>query len=149
MAQARTTKKSKYRSALEDKVVPAALERGAEYEPIRLTYVGAPRHYKPDLVLPNGIVIEIKGWFTPADRAKTERILKTYPGLELRFVLERPETRLNGKSKTTCAMWCDARNIKWARGTIPQYWYREPMFARSLEHIAGAPRVQHTEKVGA
>ena len=134
-------KKSKYRSALEDKIVPGALARGAEYEPITLPYT-AEHRYKPDLVLDNAIVIEIKGWFTPEDRAKTLRVLKTYPGLELRFVLQRPEAALNGKSKTTNAMWLDAHGIKWAKGTIPDSWYHEPTFLDSLMHVMSAPRVK-------
>lgn len=140
MARVRN-KKSKYRSALEDKIVPGALAKGAAYEPITLPYT-AEHRYKPDLVLPNGIVIEIKGWFTPEDRAKTLRVMKTYPGLELRFVLQRPEAALNGKSKTTNAMWCDAHGIKWAKGTIPDSWYHEPAFLASLAHVMAAPRVK-------
>lgn len=138
-------KKSKYRSSLENKIVPDALARGAEYEPIALPYPCGERKYKPDLVLPNGIAIEIKGWFTPADRAKTERVLKQYPGLELRFVLQRPETTLDGRSKTTNAMWLDARNIKWAKGAIPASWYTEPPYQLSQRYIDNAPRVKRAK----
>ena len=141
-------KKCKYRSTLEDKIVPGALAHGAEYEPISLAYPCGERKYKPDLVLPNGIAVEIKGWFTPADRAKTERVLAAYPGLELRFVLQRPETTLDGRSKTTCAMWLNARNIKWAKGDIPSAWYRETGFGVSLDHIIRAPRVKKTADTG-
>jgi Autographiviridae endonuclease I len=138
----RNKKKSKYRSGLEDKIVPRALALGAEYEPVSLAYPCGERKYKPDLVLPNGIVIEIKGWFTPADRAKTLKVLAAYPGLELRFVMQRPETTLDGRSKTTNAMWLDAHNIKWAKGDIPDSWYREPTYALSVWQIVAAPKVK-------
>jgi hypothetical protein len=127
---------------LEDKIVPGALLHGAEYEPVSLAYPCGVRRYKPDLVLPNGIAIEIKGWFTPADRAKTLKVLAAYPGLELRFVMQRPETTLDGRSKTTCAMWLDAHGIKWAKGDIPKSWYSEPPFRASWLALASAPRVK-------
>lgn len=147
MARVRN-KKSKYRSALEDKIVPGALARHAAYEPITLPYT-AEHRYKPDLVLTNGIVIEIKGWFTPEDRAKTLRVLKAYPGLELRFVMQRPETTLNARSKTTNAMWLDAHGIKWAKRTIPDSWYTERPFMASLRIVADAQRVKSSRKVAA
>lgn len=139
---ARGKKHGGFRSGLELKIVPRALALGAEYEPISLAYPCGERKYKPDVVLPNGIVVEIKGWFTPADRAKTEKVLAAYPGLELRFVLQRPETTLDGRSKTTCAMWLDARKIKWAKGDIPASWYAEPWFAASWNIVHAAPRVK-------
>ena len=40
--------------------MPPLLKLGAEYEPIRLMYDGKPRAYKPDLVLPNGIVVLVQ-----------------------------------------------------------------------------------------
>lgn len=135
-------RKRTYRSGLEDKIVPGALARGATYEPVSLTFQGAPRRYKPDLVLPNAIVVEIKGWFTPADRAKTEAVLKANPGLELRFVFDNPRAKLNRTSRTTYAEWCDARRIAWAAKDVPASWYAEDEFLFSRDILDAAQPVK-------
>lgn len=137
-------RKSKYRSGLEDKLVPALLAVGGEYEPVSLTYPSAPRRYKPDVVLPNGVAIEIKGWFVGSDRAKTLAVLKAYPGLDLRFILQTPSAPLDGRSKTTSAMWCDAHNIPWTKAGSGEElkWAREPFNKVSAAHLSNAPRVK-------
>ena len=84
-----------YRSGLEEDIGLQLKEAGvkAEYEPFRIPYT-VPVHthnYTPDYVLPNGIIIESKGRFTPEDRKKHIYIRDEYgPSLDLRFVFNNP-----------------------------------------------------------
>lgn len=130
----------KFRSGMEDRIVPPLLLLGALYEPIRLTYAANPRFYIPDLVLPNGIAIEIKGWFTSADRSKMVQVKQQYPLLDLRMVLASPRQKLNKTSKTTQAAWCEKHNIPWAHNEVPAKWVYAPFNQASFDVIQAAPR---------
>jgi len=131
---------TRYRSKAEQRVAPPLLAAGAKYEPVRLDYVGALRAYYPDFVLPNGIVIEVKGWFKPADRAKMLRIKAQYPGLDIRLVLDTPQ-QFTTKAKTqTLAQWCEKHGFSWAKREVPEGWYREPANQVSLAILANAPK---------
>ena len=71
-----------------------------EYETVNLHYVvSEQRKYTPDVILPNGIILELKGRFT------TNKLFKG--------------------SKTTYSKWCDKNNIKWADNLIPIEWINE------------------------
>jgi hypothetical protein len=63
-----------YRSGLEDQVGTQIAAQGLEvsYEATRFAFTPPlkQRHYTPDFILPNGIVIETKGRFMTADRQK-------------------------------------------------------------------------------
>ena len=50
--------------------------------------------YKPDFVLPNGIIIETKGQFLSSDRTKHKLIAKQNPLLDIRFVFSNPNTKI-------------------------------------------------------
>lgn len=122
--------------------MPPLLLIDGRYEPIRLVYAAKPRAYKPDVVLPNGIVIEIKGWFTAADRAKMLLVKAQYPALDLRMVLASPNQRLSKTSRTTQARWCHAHGIPWAQDNVPRPWTREAVNSASLAVIQAAPLVR-------
>lgn len=100
-----------------------------EYETVKLPFVepATNRTYRPDFILPNGIHIECKGRFTPADRKKIALILEQYPDLDLRLVFMRNNT-LSKNSKTTYTDWCEQRSIKCCvceDGNMPKEWLRE------------------------
>lgn len=100
-----------------------------EYETVKLPFVepATNRTYRPDFILPNGIHIECKGRFTPADRKKIALILEQYPDLDLRLVFMRNNT-LSKNSKTTYTDWCEARGITShvaEDGTIPKEWLKK------------------------
>lgn len=118
-----------YRSGLEEAIQAQLKAAGvkARYEPGRIRYTPPDRHYTPDFVLPNGIVIETKGYFAPEDRTKHLLIKQQHPDLELRFVFQRPQTKLYPTSKTTYASWCEQHGFLWAYKTIPQAWLEEPI----------------------
>ena len=70
------------------------------YEQHTLQYVKKPSTYKPDFILQNGIVIETKGHFVSADRAKHLLIKAQHPDLDLRFVFSDPHMFLTGQKVT-------------------------------------------------
>jgi len=124
----------KVRSRFEDKVINDLDSRKIEYdyEPSkgRVTY-HVDRKYLPDVVLNNGIIVELKGWFKPADRTKHLNIKQQRPDLDVRFVFQRADNRLNKSSKTTYSEWCEKHGFKWSEGTIPQSWITEPRKANN------------------
>lgn len=122
-------KTPKFRSGLEKKVWDDACDRGHEdaldYEPDNpvVRYV-VPARYIPDLSLGNGVLVEIKGWLRPRDRAKMARVKKDNPELDIRFVFQRANSRV-GKSPNSLTywQWAEKNNFPWAEGTIPEEWF--------------------------
>ena len=119
-----TKKTSKYRSGLEKQVAKLLQGLGIsfEYESIKVPYT-IQHNYTPDFILPNYVHLETKGYWDPADRRKILAVKKDNPELDLRMVFQSPYNKINKKSKTTYAMWCDNHNIPWtAYHNIPLEW---------------------------
>lgn len=97
-----------------------------EYETTKIKYVvpESLHTYTPDFVLPNGIIIETKGRFTTADRKKHLLVKKQHPHLDIRFVFQRPQNKINAGSKTTYIDWCNKHGFKYAEKEIPDEWLR-------------------------
>ena len=117
-----------YRSGLEFKVQKDLQDKGidAKYEPLKIEWEDlAYRKYTPDFLLPNGILIETKGLFTAQDRRKHLLIKRQHPNLDIRFVFESIKRKLNKKSKTTYADWCDKHGFTFSLKLIPQEWIDE------------------------
>lgn len=130
-----------YRSGLEEKVAQqiAAFGIDAEYEPCVIPYIQPEqsRKYTPDFILPNGIIIETKGRFTPEDRKKHLCIREHYgPSLDLRFVFTNPKGKLRKGAKTTYADWCEKHGFLFAGKDIPEAWLKEKPKKRSLNIIS-------------
>jgi len=85
------------------------------------------KKYHPDFQLPNGIYIEAKGWFKTQDRTKHLCIKIQHPELDIRLVFSNPNAKLNSRSKTTYAMWCERNGFKYAKGLVPGVWIAEPL----------------------
>ncbi len=119
-----------YRSGLEDRLALQLQNAGvaAEYEKHSISYsIPASKHiYTPDFVLPNGIIIEAKGIFDAADRAKHLLIKKQYPTLDIRFVFSNVKAKIYKGSKTTVAAWCEKHGYLYANREIPAKWFTEP-----------------------
>lgn len=128
--------KSEYRSGLED-IISAQLKGAGipvQYEThvIRYSVPASEHRYTPDFVLPNGIIIETKGRFTPKDRQKMALVVSQHPELDIRIIFNNPRQRISKTSKTTYAAWCEKHNIKYASKAIPQEWLDEPPNAEQL-----------------
>ena len=76
-----------YRSWFEHELSIELKGTGAKYEKLILPYYKM-HTYKPDWVLPNGIILEAKGRFTAPDRAKHLHIKAQHPDLDIRFVFQ-------------------------------------------------------------
>lgn len=119
-----------YRSGSEGRVV-AQLEGAGipvSYETHSIKYVipESSHTYTPDILLPNGIIIEVKGLFSVDDRKKHLLVKKQYPNLDIRLVFDNPKTKINSTSKTTYADWCVKYGFKYAKKLIPPEWLKEP-----------------------
>lgn len=100
-----------------------------EYETLLVEYVvpESTHKYKPDFILPNGVIVECKGRFTPADRKKMSLAIEQNPDLDIRllFMLDNP---ISKGSKTTYTKWCEKRGIKCTvskDGHVPDTWLKE------------------------
>lgn len=84
---------NRYRSKYEEDVCSKLHKSKVpfEYETINLYYeISEQRKYIPDIILPNGIVIELKGRFTSKDRKKMLLVIAQHPDLDIRMVFMRP-----------------------------------------------------------
>lgn len=100
-----------------------------EYETVTIDYVvpESTHKYKPDFILPNGIIVEAKGRFTPQDRKKMSLVIEQNPDMDIRLLFMLDNT-LSKASKTTYSMWCEKRGIKChvsKNGEIPDEWIKE------------------------
>ena len=96
-----------YRSGLEEKLGKYLDKVGCSYlyEVEKFDYVTHSK-YTPDFFLPNGVIIEAKGFFKPSDRRKMLAVKQMHPHLDIRFVFMR-DNALTKTSKTTYTMWAE------------------------------------------
>ena len=117
-----------YRSSLEEEVADYLKPKQKEirYDKLSIKYVVIKvASYKPDFILDNGIIIEVKGWFRAADRKKHLLIKEQYPKLDIRFIFGNENNRLYKGSKTKYSDWCDRHGYKYANRIIPKKWLTE------------------------
>ena len=115
--------RSKFRSRFEERLACGLDKRGVafSYESCRIEYT-VVRKYTPDFIFPNGVMVEAKGYFTSADRTKHLRVRESNPLLDIRFCFQNSENKLNKKSKTSYADWCDKYGFLWCERVIPKEW---------------------------
>jgi len=114
------------RSSFEATLVSDMERRGLsfEYEPKdkHMTYM---LDYIPDFVLPNGIVVEAKGFFDSTDRTKMIRVKQANPEADIRFIFM-ANNKLNPRSKSRYSDWCLKYGFKYHIGkSIPESWWFE------------------------
>jgi hypothetical protein len=117
-----------YRSGLEIKVKDYLKEHKVKfkYEAIKIEWEDLMyRTYTPDFVLPNGLIIEVKGLFTAGDRRKHLAIKKQHPNLDIRFVFESSKRKLSKGAKSTYATWCEKNKFLYADRIVPKDWLKE------------------------
>ncbi len=126
--QFRAAQKHGYRSGLEIKVKDYLKEHKVKfkYEAIKIEWEDLMyRTYTPDFVLPNGLIIEVKGLFTASDRRKHLAIKKQHPSLDIRFVFESSKRKLSKGAKSTYATWCEKNKFLYADRVVPEDWLKE------------------------
>lgn len=114
-----------YRSGFERTVATSLKRRKVsfEYETMKLRYV-IQHTYNPDIILGNGIVVELKGRFMPGDVPKMKAVKAAYPDLDIRFCFMNAHQKISGQ-KQTYAQWADRHGFKWCDGDIPDEWINE------------------------
>ena len=130
----------KFRSGFEKSVALALTEAGVpfEYETVNVSY-SMEHIYIPDFILPNGILIECKGYFKSPDRRKHISIRKHHPELDIRFVFMRPTSLVGGAKKLTCAGWAKRHQFLWTERWIPKAWIQED--TKDISHVRIVDRV--------
>lgn len=117
------------RSGLEDTICQELSSQGIDYKyeelKIKYTQPSKVRTYTPDILLPNGIVVEIKGRWVAADRQKIALVKAQHPDLDLRMVFSNSNAKISKTSKTTYGMYCAKLGIPYADKHIPQEWIDE------------------------
>lgn len=105
-----------------------SVKRRTEHHPSPFKYT-VDRKYYPDFKIKTKsgktIYIETKGYWKASDRTKHLRVCQQNEGLDLRLVFMNSRNKLNKRSTTTYAEYCDAKGIIWAEGNIPKEWYNE------------------------
>jgi hypothetical protein len=105
-----------FRSVFELKVNTWMKEEGINvpYEPCKLDYVvpSSNHKYTPDWKVGN-IVYEGKGYFAASDRKKMLHIIESNPGLTIRMLFQNAQAKINKRSKTSYADWCNKFEIEW------------------------------------
>lgn len=118
------------RSKFEDTISAQlrSLCHGEKYEQYEIKYTKpVTQHtYTPDFVLPNGIIIEVKGILQLEDRKKHLLIKEQYPDLDIRFVFQNAKNKITKGSKTTYADWAEKNGFQYASKMIPESWLHEP-----------------------
>jgi hypothetical protein len=99
-----------------------------EYESMHVAYEWREdKKYIPDFILPNGIILEVKGRFMLEDRKKHLFIRDQYPHLDIRFVFDNPYRKLYKGGRMTYADWCDKYHFDYCKGGegIPKEWLKK------------------------
>lgn len=119
----RQPRRSKYRSRFEERLALSLEKANVDfsYETLRLPYT-VQKVYTPDFVLPNGIIVEAKGFWESSDRTKHLAVRDAHPDLDIRFCFLNSNNKLSKRSKTTYADWCDKKGFLWCEKIIPISW---------------------------
>ena len=91
-----------------------------EYETLILGYTLEGK-YKPDFILPNGIIIEAKGFFRTHAQRALKAVKKKHPKLDIRFVFYNQNQKVQG-SNLKCYEWAVKYKFKFADKNIPEEW---------------------------
>lgn len=118
----------KVKGRLEADIARQIVSRGElHYEPISLkTERTTAVRYRPDFILPNGIVIETKGWLQASDRVKLVLFKERFPSLDLRLVFSNANKKITKVSRTSYGQWAARFRFPFAgHGAIPEVWFDE------------------------
>ena len=118
---------NKYRSGLEKRIAELLLSKNVpvRYEEYKVVYKIPERQasYTPDFILPNGDILEGKGYFSVGDRSKMLNIIRSRPDLVIKMAFQDANKKIHKTSKTTYGAWCDHHGIDWCFAhQIPDHW---------------------------
>ena len=80
--------------------------------------------YTPDFCLPNGVLVETKGHFSPEDRRKMLAVKAQHPDLDIRLCFQNCNVKLSKAPRSlTYGQWAERHGFIWCQGHIPTSWY--------------------------
>jgi predicted nuclease of restriction endonuclease-like RecB superfamily len=115
----------RYRSLFEANFARDLHERkiDAAYEIDKITFIPKPKSYTPDFYIKEGdFYVETKGRFFSQDRTKHLLIKEQHPEIDIRFVFLNAKNRLDKRSRTTYAQWCEKNGFLYAEKRMPGEW---------------------------
>jgi hypothetical protein len=122
------TKKSppNFRSKFEEGIYETAKRsrKSLVHEPHYIPYV-IKGSYLPDFILPNGVIVEAKGYLDAAASRKMKAVKASNPHLDIRFVFQNANGKRNKRAKLRNWEWAEKHGFPWAEGTIPLAWWKE------------------------
>tara|TARA_R110002020_G_scaffold79124_2_gene198556 strand:- start:13251 stop:13709 length:459 start_codon:yes stop_codon:yes gene_type:complete len=126
----RKARASGFRSGLE-KIIAKQIKQARHkirYEAMKIKWVDfSIRSYTPDFVLDNGIILEVKGFWSTADRRKHAEIKSQHEELDIRLVFENSKRKIRKGSKTTYGDWCKKKDILYCDRVVPKIWLKEKL----------------------
>ena len=123
--QQMTSTSNKYRSKFEASIAANLHAKNVSfsYESIKLDYT-LEGTYVPDIIFQNGVVVEIKGWFSAASRRKMVAVKTQHPDLDIRLCFQNAKEKLSRKKNSMRYYeWADRNGFKWCHKVIPADWY--------------------------
>ena len=124
------SRESGFRSGLEEKVAKQIKKANNKlrYESVKIKWVDfAIRSYTPDFILDNGIIIEVKGFWSVSDRKKHVKVKEQHSDLDIRIVFENSIRKIRKGANTTYGMWCEKNEILFYDRIIPLVWMKEKL----------------------
>lgn len=111
----------KIRKCLEQKEVDYTYESMV----IEYTVPESKHKYVPDFILPNGVIVEGKGYpFGSKDRKKMLYVKEQHPELNIKILFQR-DLKISKVSKTKYSDWAKKHGFDYhvsAEGLIPEEW---------------------------
>ncbi len=117
----------RYRSQFEANFARNLRERKITslYEQDKIQYIPKPRTYTPDFYIKEGdFYVETKGRFFATDRTKHLLIKEQHPDIDIRFVFLNAKNRLDKRSRTTYAQWCEKNGFLYSEKRMPEEWMK-------------------------
>mgnify|MGYP004453033467 FL=1 len=117
----------RYRSQFEANFARNLRERkiASLYEQDKIQYIPKPRTYTPDFYIEEGdFYVETKGRFFATDRTKHLLIKEQHPDIDIRFVFLNAKNRLDKRSRTTYAQWCEKNGFLYSEKRMPEEWMK-------------------------
>jgi len=115
---------SRFRSKFEARVAAGLRNQGVsfEYEALTLPYQ-LELEYRPDFILPNGVIVETKGAFPTEDRRKMLAVKRQHPELDIRICFMKADVKLSRAPRSiTYWQWAEKAGFLWCEGAIPHSW---------------------------
>ncbi len=117
----------RYRSQFEANFARNLRERkiASLYEQDTIQYIPKPRTYTPDFYIKEGdFYVETKGRFFATDRTKHLLIKEQHPDIDIRFVFLNAKNKLDKRSRTTYAQWCEKNGFLYSEKRMPEEWMK-------------------------